>query len=77
MPGHSSVSNINNDPFNKRFSQFSEVFFGDMFLEDFVRISRQCSQIPRIYSDDVVFRLDAHQSSNIRPDTHLSKASSV
>jgi hypothetical protein len=48
-----------------------------MFLEDFVRISRQCCQIPCI-------RPDAHQSSNIRPDdviyrpdAQLSKASSV
>jgi hypothetical protein len=39
-PGHSSVSNINNDAFNQGFSQFSEVFFRDMFLEDFVQISR-------------------------------------
>jgi hypothetical protein len=55
-----------------------------MFLEDSVRISRQCSQIPCIHPDDVVFRPDAHQSSNIRPDdviyrpdAQLSKASSV
>jgi len=33
-PRHSSVSNINNDAFNQGFSQFSKVFFRDMFLED-------------------------------------------
>jgi hypothetical protein len=83
-PGHSSVSNIYNDVFKQGFSQFSEIFFRDMFLEDSVRISRQCSQIPCIRPDDVVFRPDAHQSSNIRPDdviycpdAQLSKASSV
>jgi hypothetical protein len=48
-----------------------------MFLEDPVWISRQCCQIPCIRSDDVVFRLDAHRSSNICPDAQLSKASSV
>jgi hypothetical protein len=39
-----------------------------MFLEDYVRISRQCSQISCIRPDDVVFCPDAHQSSNIRTD---------
>jgi len=83
-PGHSSVNNINNDVFNQGFSQFSDIFFRDMFLEDSVRISRQCSQIPCIRPNDVVFRPTAHQSSNIcsddviyRSDAQLSKASSV
>jgi len=82
-PGHSSVSNINNDAFNQGFSQFSEVLFRDMFLEDSVQISRQCCQIPCIRLDGVVFHPDAHQSSNILPDdviyrldAQLSKASS-
>jgi hypothetical protein len=66
-PRYSSVSNINNDAFNQGFSQFSEVFFRDTFLEDSVRILRQCCQIPCIRRDDVVFRPDAHQSSK-----HLS-----
>jgi hypothetical protein len=39
-----------------------------MFQEDSVRISRQCSQIPCICPDDMVFHPDTHQSSNIRPD---------
>jgi hypothetical protein len=75
--GHSSVNNINNDAFNQGFSQLSEVLFRDMFLEDLVRISRQCCQIPCI-------RPNAHQSSNIHPDdviyrsdAYLSKPSSV
>jgi hypothetical protein len=70
--------------FNQGFSQFSEVFFRDMFLEDSVRISRQCCQIPSIHPDDVIFRPDANQSSNILPDdviyrldAHLSNTSSV
>jgi len=33
-PGHSSISNINNDAFNQGFNQFSKVFFREMFLED-------------------------------------------
>jgi len=55
-----------------------------MFLEDSVRISRQCSQIPCIRPDDMVFYPDTHQSSNIRLDdviygldAQLSKASFV
>jgi hypothetical protein len=40
-PGHSSVSNINNDAFNQGFSQFSEVFFRDMFVEDSIQIPSQ------------------------------------
>jgi hypothetical protein len=83
-PGHSLVNNIKNDAFNQGFSQFSNVFFRDMFLEDFLLISRQCSQIPCIRPDYVVFRPDTHQSSNIRPDdvihrpdAQLSKASFV
>jgi hypothetical protein len=53
-----------------------------MFLEDSVWISRQCSQIPCIRPNDLVFRPDVHQSSNIcpddviyRPNVQLSKAS--
>jgi hypothetical protein len=38
-PGHLSVSNINNDAFNQGFSQFSEVLFRDMFLEDSAQIT--------------------------------------
>jgi hypothetical protein len=38
MHGHSLVSNINNDAFNQGFSQFSEVFFRDKFLEDSTQI---------------------------------------
>jgi hypothetical protein len=84
MLGHSSVSNINNDAFKQGFSQFSEVFFRDIFLEDSVQISRQCCQISCIRPDDVVFRPDTHQSCNIRPDeviyrpdSQLSKVSSI
>jgi hypothetical protein len=45
-PGHLSVSNINNDAFNQGFSQFLEVFFRDMFLEDSAQIPSQRNRIP-------------------------------
>jgi hypothetical protein len=47
-PRHSSVSNINNDAFNQRFSQVSEVFFRDIFLEDSAQIPSQGNRIPCI-----------------------------
>jgi len=65
---------------NLGFSQFSEVFFKDMFLEDSAQIPSQRNRIPCIRLDDVVFRPDTHRSSNIRsndviycPDSQLSK----
>jgi len=62
-PGHSSVSNINNDAFIQGFSQFSEIFFRDMFLEDSAQIPSQRNRIPCIRPDDVIYR----------PNTQLSK----
>jgi len=61
-PGHSSVSNINNDAFNQGFSQFSEVFFRDMFLEDSAQIPSQRNRIPCSRPDDVINRPDAQLS---------------
>jgi hypothetical protein len=63
-PGHLSVSNINNDAFNQGFSQFLEVFFRDMFLEDSAQIPSQRNRIPWIRPDDVIYRLDAHLSKH-------------
>jgi hypothetical protein len=59
-PRHSSVSNINNDAFNQGFSQFLEVFFRDMFLEDSVQILSQRNRIPCIRPDNMIFRIDTH-----------------
>jgi hypothetical protein len=52
---HSSVSNINNDAFNLGFSQFSKVFFRDMFLEDSEQIPSQRNWIPCNRPNDVIF----------------------
>jgi hypothetical protein len=64
MLGHSSVNNINNDSFNQGFSQFSEVFFRDMFLEDSAQIPSQRNRIPCIHPDDVIFRSNAQVSKH-------------
>jgi len=64
MPGHSLVSNIINDAFNQGFSQFSEVFFKDMFLQDSAQIPSQRNRIPCIRPNDVIYRPDAQLSKH-------------
>jgi hypothetical protein len=39
-----------------------------IFKEDSVQITTQRSQIPCFRPDDLVKRLDSHQSANIHPD---------
>jgi hypothetical protein len=75
-PGHSSINNIKNDAFNQGFSQFLEVFFKDMFLEDSAQIPSQRNRIPCIRPDDENFlsgpssvsrSFELFQLSSIRP----------
>jgi hypothetical protein len=49
---------------NLGFSQFSEVFFRDMFLEDSKQIPSQRNRIPCILPDDVIYRPNAQLSKH-------------
>jgi hypothetical protein len=75
MPGHLSVSNINNDAFYQGFSQFSE---------DSAQIPSQRNRIPCNHPDDVIYCLDIQLSKassvrttrTFRPDLPLCQEAS-